>query len=130
MRRRSWALMIASGLMIGFPLAGRAQTGRGAARPAQSTAMELAEGKKVFDSQCAWCHGNEGDGGTGPNLHGKLPDMLELDDAVERMVRAIEKKQPFCAFPRSTVWRLRMLRLLPRSWQDAVIARMLKQMPS
>jgi len=64
------------------------------------------------------------------NLHGKLPDMLELDDAVERIIRAIEKKKAFCAFPRSTVWRLRILRLLPRSWQDAVIARMLKQMPS
>jgi short-subunit dehydrogenase len=61
------------------------------------------------------------------SLHGRLSDMLELDDAVGRMIRAIEKKQAFCAFPRSTVWQMRILRLLPRSWQDAVIARMLRK---
>lgn len=60
-------------------------------------------------------------------LHGKLPDMLELDDAIERMIRAIEKKQVYCAFPRATVRRLRILGWLPRSWQDAFLARMSRQ---
>jgi cytochrome c len=31
-------------------------------------AKDLADGKKIFDAQCAWCHGAEGTGGTGPNL--------------------------------------------------------------
>jgi short-subunit dehydrogenase len=63
------------------------------------------------------------------SLHGKLPDMLELDDAIERMIRAIEKKQAFCAFPGSTVRKLRFLNWLPRSWQDVLLARMVRQMP-
>jgi len=62
-------------------------------------------------------------------LHGKLPDMLELDDAIERIIRAIEKKQAFCAFPGATVRKLRILNWLPRSWQDALLARMVRQMP-
>jgi NAD(P)-dependent dehydrogenase (short-subunit alcohol dehydrogenase family) len=61
-------------------------------------------------------------------LHGKLPDMLELDDAIVRMVRAIEKKQMYCAFPRAAVRRLRILGWLPRSWQDALLARMSRRM--
>jgi short-subunit dehydrogenase len=63
-------------------------------------------------------------------LHGRLPDMLELDDAVARMIRAIERKQAFAAFPRSLAWRLRILRCLPHSWQDVLMARMVRQMPS
>jgi mono/diheme cytochrome c family protein len=31
-------------------------------------ASELAAGKRVFDSQCAWCHGTDGTGGAGPSL--------------------------------------------------------------
>ncbi len=29
---------------------------------------EIAEGKKVFDTHCASCHGTKGEGGIGPNL--------------------------------------------------------------
>jgi putative heme-binding domain-containing protein len=31
-------------------------------------ATDLTAGQKVFDAQCAWCHGANGTGGTGPNL--------------------------------------------------------------
>jgi len=31
-------------------------------------AADLAAGKRVFDSQCAWCHGTNGTGGNGPML--------------------------------------------------------------
>ena len=59
-----------------------------AAQPARPPAAgggssELAAGKRVFDAQCAWCHGNDGDGGTGPNLHGKLRHAADLKSIVE-----------------------------------------------
>jgi mono/diheme cytochrome c family protein len=31
-------------------------------------ATELAAGKRIFDAQCAWCHGTDGSGGAGPSL--------------------------------------------------------------
>jgi len=52
------------------------------ARPPASASADLAAGKKVFDSQCAWCHGNDGDGGMGPNLHGKLRHAADLKSIV------------------------------------------------
>ena len=35
---------------------------------ANAGAKDLADGQKVFDAQCAWCHGAAGTGGMGPNL--------------------------------------------------------------
>lgn len=32
-------------------------------------ATDLATGRRVFDAQCAWCHGAQGTGGNGPDLH-------------------------------------------------------------
>ena len=51
------ALLIAAGLLT-------AQS-----RPFSSAdASELAAGKRIFDAQCAWCHGTDGTGGAGPSL--------------------------------------------------------------
>jgi NAD(P)-dependent dehydrogenase (short-subunit alcohol dehydrogenase family) len=58
------------------------------------------------------------------SLQDRLHGILELDDAVREMMWAIERKRPFHAFPRRTVWQLRFLSWLPRSWQDASLARM------
>jgi cytochrome c oxidase cbb3-type subunit 3 len=53
------------------------------ARPVAAASSDLAAGKRVFDAQCAWCHGNDGDGGTGPNLHGTLAHATDLKSIVE-----------------------------------------------
>jgi putative heme-binding domain-containing protein len=53
------------------------------ARPAGGGSSELAAGKRVFDAQCAWCHGNDGDGGMGPNLRGKLTHAADLKSIAE-----------------------------------------------
>ncbi|HJZ71943.1 MAG TPA: c-type cytochrome [Vicinamibacterales bacterium] len=57
------------------------------ARPAVSS--DAAEGRRVFDAQCAWCHGNEGDGGMGPNLHGKLHHAASLASIVDIITNGI-----------------------------------------
>jgi putative heme-binding domain-containing protein len=35
---------------------------------ADASAEEVAAGKRIFDAQCAWCHGADGVGGTGSSL--------------------------------------------------------------
>ncbi len=79
MGRESVTLVLA-GVLLTMSLDAAAQT-RGA-RPPASASGDLAAGKKVFDSQCAWCHGNDGDGGMGPNLHGKLRHAADLKSIV------------------------------------------------
>jgi putative heme-binding domain-containing protein len=36
---------------------------------AAATSNDIAAGQRIFDAQCAWCHGAAGTGGTGPDLH-------------------------------------------------------------
>jgi len=57
-------------------------------RPAAGPA-DLASGQRIFDAQCAWCHGNGGDGGTGPNLHGKLRHATTLASIVDIITKGI-----------------------------------------
>jgi cytochrome c oxidase cbb3-type subunit III len=57
------------------------------ARPAISS--DAVEGRRVFDAQCAWCHGNEGDGGMGPNLHGGLRHATTRASIVEIITNGI-----------------------------------------
>ena len=67
MRRRLHVFVYWAGIIACLPLSAFAQT-----RPAVPAVTDAAAGRRIFDAQCAWCHGNEGDGGAGPNLHGKL----------------------------------------------------------
>src|SRR3954468_13095949 len=64
-----------------------AQTRATSPRPAISS--EAVEGRRVFDAQCAWCHGNEGEGGMGPNLHGSLRHATTLASIVEIITNGI-----------------------------------------
>jgi putative heme-binding domain-containing protein len=57
-------------------------------RPAAGP-TDLATGQRIFDAQCAWCHGNGGDGGTGPNLHGKLRHATTLASIVDIITNGI-----------------------------------------
>src|SRR5438046_6928259 len=67
-----------------------------AAQPARPPATrsgassDISAGKRVFDAQCAWCHGNDGGGGTGPNLHGKLAHATDLKSIVDIVTSGIQ----------------------------------------
>ena len=79
MRRRLRVLVHSGCLTLFLPPAAFAQT-RPAAPAGHAT---LAAGQRIFDAQCAWCHGNGGDGGTGPNLHGKLRHATTASSIVD-----------------------------------------------
>jgi hypothetical protein len=53
-----------------------------------------------------------------------MENLLEPEEAARLIVRAIERRLAFYAFPRQMDWRLRFLRWLPLSWQDAFIRKM------
>jgi len=58
-------------------------------RPPASSGSDLAAGRKVFDAQCAWCHGTDGTGGTGPNLQGKLVHATDLKSVIDIITSGI-----------------------------------------
>ena len=57
------------------------------AGPAMSA--DAAAGKRIFDAQCAWCHGAGGEGGTGPNLHGTLRHATTHASLVDIVIAGI-----------------------------------------
>src|SRR5277367_1334263 len=62
---------------------------------AQVAAPDTAAGKKIFESQCALCHGQTGTGGRGPSLNraklAKAPD----DEALWKLISTgIEPEMP------------------------------------
>jgi putative heme-binding domain-containing protein len=69
--------------MLLLPLPAAAQT-KSPAAPTDTVA-----GRRIFEAQCAWCHGNEGDGGMGPNLHGRLRNATTLASIVDIINRGI-----------------------------------------
>lgn len=48
-----------------------------------ATAADIAAGKRVFDSQCALCHGIGGTGGRGPALTVKLRNALNGQELID-----------------------------------------------
>jgi cytochrome c oxidase cbb3-type subunit III len=84
MRRRLRVLVHSACVIACLPLAAFAQT-----RPAASPANDATAGRRIFDAQCAWCHGNGGDGGAGPNLHGKLRNATTLASIVDIIDKGI-----------------------------------------
>jgi len=58
-------------------------------RPALASPTDVNAGKQVFDSQCAWCHGTDGEGGTGPNLRGKLRHATDEKSIVDIVLNGI-----------------------------------------
>jgi putative heme-binding domain-containing protein len=49
---------------------------------------DIAAGKQIFESQCAWCHGTNGAGGTGPSLQSATLRHAANDKSLVDIVRA------------------------------------------
>ena len=54
--------------------------------------------------------------------------LLDVETAVQEIMYAIRKKLAFHAFPRMMRWKLGLITSLPRSWQDAMIRRMVRRL--
>lgn len=51
-----------------------------------SVAQDVAAGKKIFESQCALCHGQTGTGGRGPSLHRPKLTKAPDDEALWKVI--------------------------------------------
>src|SRR4051812_35683838 len=47
---------------------------------------DIAAGRKIFESQCALCHGQTGGGGRGPALNRPKLEKAPDDDALRRVI--------------------------------------------
>jgi putative heme-binding domain-containing protein len=52
-----------------------------------ATPADIAAGKRLFDAQCAWCHGADGTGGTGPSLQSQTLRHAKGDPDLVTIVR-------------------------------------------
>src|SRR4029077_11124921 len=50
------------------------------------TAQEVARGRTLFEAQCAYCHGADGDGGRGANLARPTLRRAPTEEALFRIV--------------------------------------------
>src|SRR5262249_47328486 len=77
-------------LLVSMAAAGASAQSRPTPRPSRTPlSSDAAEGRRIFEAQCAWCHGNEGDGGMGPNLHGTLRHATSLASIAEIVTNGI-----------------------------------------
>jgi len=53
---------------------------------AHEATVDLRIGKKVFESQCALCHGQDGSGGRGPNLRRPKLPKAATDEELRRVI--------------------------------------------
>ena len=85
MRRTLLNLACLGVLFVTLPTKATAQT-----KPAATAhPSDMTSGRRIFDAQCAWCHGNDGDGGTGPNLHGRLHHATTLNSIVDIIINGV-----------------------------------------
>jgi len=56
------------------------------AQTATETPPDLAAGRKIFEAQCALCHGQTGTGGRGPSLNRPKLNKAADDDALRKVI--------------------------------------------
>ena len=58
-------------------------------------------------------------------LEGRLDGIMDVEVAAAEIAYAIRKKRTFYTFPRAMRWSMRLLTVLPRSWQDWYIRKVM-----
>lgn len=81
--KRHGAVFASAGSLVLLASIGAAQT----ARLNTAGAADVAAGRRIFEAQCAWCHGTEGTGGTGPDLRRPTLRHAANDAALVTIVR-------------------------------------------
>jgi short-subunit dehydrogenase len=51
----------------------------------------------------------------------EVRDLMKVDDVAREILRAIDRRARFYAFPRRLVWQIRLLKLLPARVQDYLL---------
>lgn len=74
--------------LVTLALVTRSTFGQGRS-PAATAPSVIVAGQRLFDAQCAWCHGAGGDGGTGPTLRGKLRHATDHSSIVNIVIAGI-----------------------------------------
>src|SRR5262249_47520244 len=83
--RCKWFFVAVSMLLAGVLTAAQSNSPQG-----QTTALkpdDLALGKKIFNGQCALCHGIEATGGRGPALNLPKLQRATTDDAMFKIIK-------------------------------------------
>jgi short-subunit dehydrogenase len=55
-------------------------------------------------------------------------DLMEVEETAQEIIKAIDRRARFYAFPRRMVWQLRLLNLLPGWAQDFLVLRRVRQL--
>src|SRR5881296_3359790 len=109
----SRAMRFAVGLFVCWKLA-LAQ-----APPSPPTAEDLAQGERLFQAQCGYCHGPRGDGGRGATL--ARPRLRHAPDD-QSLFNIITRGIPGTQMPRSAL-------SARQAWQVAAFVRSLGRVP-
>ncbi len=56
-----------------------------------------------------------------------MPGLLSIEDAVRHIIKAVERKQAYLAFPLRSHWPLALNRILPTKWGDYILRWVLRK---
>ena len=58
----------------------------------------------------------------------RLDDLMPVEASAAHILWAIRKRKRFYAYPWPIVWQLRLMKLLPRRWQDWILCRRMAEL--